>query len=107
MVAALRSRFYWLGVLSAATLFACAGAGVKYYGMDGVRFEEGKLLGPEPKYDLPFSQCKPDEIPDPENPGKVKLKHKCTVMFSKDFFSFKRDYEDCKMRLTECERYQP
>lgn len=90
-----RIRFYYAGILCGLLLAGCAGFAYRYYGMDGVIYEQGKLLGPEPKYDRPFSDCQPD--------SQYK-KGKCVIMLYPDFKSFKTDYEDCKMRLDSCQR---
>lgn len=66
----------------------------RYYGMDEVSYENGILLGPSKKDDLPFSRCAPSE----------QSKRPCVIMFAKDFFAFKQDYEGVKMRLSVCER---
>ncbi len=80
-----------------AFLFAaCASAGYayRYYGLEQVNYTEGKLLGPEPKLDLPFSACAPDD----------GMKHKCIVMFADELFRAKQDFEDTKQKLKECEK---
>ena len=92
---AIRKTSYTIGLLSGLILSACAGLTYKHYGLSGVRYEEGKLLGPEPKYDRAFSECAPD--------AQYKF-GKCIVMFYSDFKSFKLDYEDTKMRLIDCEK---
>lgn len=88
-------RGFLFGLILGILVTGCAGFAYKYYGMDGVIYEQGKLLGPEPKYDRLFSECAPD--------AQYK-KSKCVVMFYPDFKAFKTDYEDCKMRLDACER---
>jgi len=75
-------------------LVGCAGFTFRYYGLEGVRYEDGKLLGAEPKDDLPFSACAPD--------GRVK--QKCVVMFVSEFFKLKTDYEDTKEQLKQCQQ---
>lgn len=88
------NRLYTLGVLSGCLLMGCASFAYRYYGLEGVRYEEGKLLGPVPKEDLPFSSCAPN----------VESKHPCVLMFAKEFYAFKLDYEDTKQDLETCER---
>ena len=85
---------FFLGFVSALLFIGCAGFSVKYYGLSEVVFEHGKLLGPKPNDDLPFSRCAPN----------AQSKNPCVIMFAQDFFSLKADYESTKMRLKECER---
>ena len=87
-------RTFSVGLLAGILLCGCAGFAFKYYGMEGMRFEEGKLLGPEPKYDRPFSDCEPTDA----------VKHPCTVMFTSEVKAWKTDYEDCKTQLSDCQR---
>ena len=86
------AKSFTLGIL--VCLAACSAAGFKYYGLDGVDYRSGTLLGPKPKDDLPFYRCEPD----------ASKKHKCVIMFTADFFALKQDYEDVKMRLKACEK---
>lgn len=86
-------RLYALGVLSGCILMGCASFAYRYYGLEGVRYEEGKLLGPSPKDDLYFSACAPSS----------QSKHPCVLMFSKEFYAFKQDYEDTKQQLEACQ----
>lgn len=88
-------KAFILGIVAGLLIAGCAGLSVRYFGLEGVVYEQGKLLGPEPKYDRPFSDCQPDS----------QFKHgKCVIMFYSDFKTFKTDYEDCKMRLDSCQR---
>lgn len=81
-------------ILGLLILFACAGFPFHYYGLSGVSYENGTLLGPETKDDRPFKDCSPN----------TASQYPCVVMFTKDFFAFKQDYEDVKMRLQKCEK---
>lgn len=74
-------------------IVGCAGFSYRYYGISEVDYDHGILLGPKPVDDLPFSKCAPN----------TESKNPCVVMFAKEFFAFKQDYEDVKMRLKECE----
>ena len=74
-------------------LTGCASFAYKNYGMEGVNFSEGSLLGPKPEQDLPFSHCEPT----------AAKPHPCTVMFSDEFSAFKLDYLDTKEKLKACE----
>jgi hypothetical protein len=87
-------RVFLIGLIAGVLLCGCAGFAFKYYGLDGIRYEEGKLLGPEPKFDRPFSDCAPTQ----------KEKHPCVVMFTPEFKAFKTDYEGCKIELSDCQR---
>jgi len=89
------NRAFIVGFVSCLALTACVGAGfIKYYGMQGVAYDHGTLAGPFKEDDLPFSKCA-------ENP---QSKFPCVVMFAKDFFALKQDYEDTKQKLKECEK---
>ena len=87
-------RWFTAGIAAGVLLCGCAGFAFKYYGLDGVTYENGKLLGPEPKFDRPFSDCSPS--------GSIK--HPCVVMFTPEFKAFKSDYENCKTELSDCQR---
>lgn len=86
-------RSFALGILFGILLAGCAGMSFKYYGLSEVVYEHGQLLGPKPKDDLPFSACAPN----------AASKNPCVVMFSKEFFALKQDYEDTQNKLKECE----
>ncbi len=88
------NRQFLFGFLACLMIVGCAGAGFRYYGLSAVNYNDGMLLGPKPKDDIPFSACAPvgnDAYP-------------CVVMFSKEFFALKQDYEDTKQRLKECQK---
>lgn len=91
----LRKRDLLFFVFGFAT-FGCAGAVFPYrnYGLDGLDYSKGRLLGPEPKDDLDFSKCTPSEA----------NAHPCTIMFWEDFQKMKLDYKDMANRLRKCER---
>jgi hypothetical protein len=80
------------GLLLGALLVGCAGFSYRYYGLD-VPSYEGKLLGPKPELDKPFSVCKPDDV----------MKGKCVVMIQDEFFRMKQDYEETKRMLKDCQ----
>lgn len=92
----LNKKGFILGFVSALVLAGCAGFSYRYYGLAEVDYEHGTLLGPKEKDDLPFSKCGPNG----------ESKHPCVVMFTKDFMSFKQDYEDTKQKLVACEKGQ-
>ncbi len=85
-------RQFTIGLILGALLVGCASFNYRYYGLEAVSYE-GKLLGPKPENDIPFSQCKPDDV----------VKGKCVVMLVDDFFSMKKDYEDTKAQLRACQ----
>lgn len=85
---------FLLGFSSAVLLMGCAGFSYHYYGIADVIYDHGKLLGPTPNEDLPFSKCAPNG--ESLNP--------CVVMFTKDFMAFKLDYDDTKQKLIDCQR---
>lgn len=82
--------------LNLLLLLGCAGLGFsyRYYGLAEVSYVEGKLLGPTEKDDLPFSKCAPSE----------SVKNPCVVLFAKDFFALKLEYEAMQQRLVSCEK---
>jgi hypothetical protein len=88
-------RSFLFGFLSALILIAgCAGFTYHYYGLSEVDYDHGMLLGPKAKDDLPFSKCAPN----------AQSKNPCVVMFTKDFYALRLDYEDLKNRLVACEK---
>jgi hypothetical protein len=82
------------GFACCALLFGCAGFSFKYYGLDGVVYMNGKLLGPKPEDDLPFTVCEP----------RPNAQHPCVVMMTSDFFKYKLEFEDTQNRLKEAEK---
>ncbi len=87
-------KSFLLGLFSAILLASCAGFSYRYYGLAGVGYEQGKLLGPKESDDLPFSKCAPN--------GESKFP--CVVMFTKEFMAFKLDYEDTQQKLIDCQK---
>lgn len=87
-------KAYLLGVASALVLIGCAGFSYHYYGLSEVSYDRGILLGPKPKDDMPFSQCAPTD----------QNRHPCVVMFTKDFWAFRLDYDDVKQKLIDCQK---
>lgn len=83
------TTFFLLGVVA-----ACGSSFYPYYGLDQVNYAQGKLLGLEPSEDLPFMRCAPNN----------QVKNPCVVMFAKDFFALKQDYEDTQQKLKECQK---
>ena len=90
----IRKKSFLLGFLACLFIVGCAGFSYPFYGLDKVNYELGVLLGPEPKDDLPFAKCTPS----------LTTKNPCVVMFSKDFFALKQDFEDTQQKLKECEK---
>jgi hypothetical protein len=62
--------------------------------MEGVSYKDGILQGPTPKDDIPFSRCEPTAAD----------KHPCVIMFSKEFFALKQDYQDTQQKLSDCQK---
>lgn len=89
-------KYYFLGVVSCALVFIGCGAtfSYRYYGLVEADFTKGRLLGPDPKDDLPFEVCAP-------TPGDVSP---CTIIKTKDFLNLKRDYKDLQNKLKRCEQ---
>jgi hypothetical protein len=76
-----------LGLLGCGTTF-----NYRYYGLEADSYG-GKLLGPKPKDDIPFSVCAPDEHD----------KGKCAVILRAELEKLMRDYADMRERLKACE----
>lgn len=89
-----RVRAFLVGLTCGVLLWGCASFAFKYYGLEGVTYSDGKLLGPKPENDLPFSRCEPTP----------KERHPCVVLFTPEFKAFKTDYESCKTQLSDCQR---
>ena len=89
-------RDFYVAAITALILAACATFPYKYYGLSGVTYTNGTLLGPVAADDLPFSNCAPTAADA----------HPCVVMFAQDFFAFKQDYQDTQNKLEECEHGQ-
>jgi hypothetical protein len=87
-------KHFLLGFLVCFFVMGCAGFTYRYYGLKDVVYEHGQLLGPTEKEDMPFSKCQPNS----------QSKHPCVVMFTKDFYALKLDYEDTKQKLQACEK---
>lgn len=92
-----QGKTFAAGMLLGCVLAGCAGFAYRNYGLEGVRYEEGKLLGDEPKDDLPFSDCAPTQH-DP---------HPCVVMFKRGvsgYDALKLEFDDRQNRLESCEK---
>ena len=87
-------RHVCLGLVVGVLLAGCASFIYRSYGLEGVSYKDGTLLGPKPADDLPFSTCEPTE----------GVKHPCVVMLAEEFFAFKLDYQDTQDRLKQCEK---
>ncbi len=68
-------------------LNACSTHNYHYYGMEGMDYSKGKMLGPTEADDLPFSACEPSE----------EDRFVCILMFSKEFFDMKERLEACEL----------
>ncbi len=65
----------------------------RYYGLGPDVPFDGTLLGPKPKDDRPFRECKPDE----QEQGK------CVVLFTDEYERLYLDRIECAERLKGCE----
>ncbi len=81
------------GVCLLLILVGCASFSYHFYGLKEVSYENGTMLGPSDKEDVPFSKCSPT----------ASSKFPCVVMFAKEFYALKLDYEDTQQRLKQCE----
>lgn len=88
-------RAILVGLVLGFLIAGCAGAtfAYKYYGIDSVRYDQGKLLGPKPENDIPFNACEPS----------AQSKHPCVIMFASEFFKLKQDYMDTQDKLNQCQ----
>lgn len=86
-------KHFSLGLLLGIVLIGCAGFSYRYYGLDLPSYD-GTLLGPEPKDDIDFKRCMPDDFD----------KNKCVVMLHEDAMRLKQDYLDTKDKLKACEK---
>lgn len=86
-------RIFLGGFCFCLLMVGCAGFSYKYYGIDGVDYSKGMLLGDVPENDLPFNVCEPN----------ATVKHPCVVLKADEFFKLKEDYEQTKQRLKDCE----
>ena len=82
------------GFLLAILLCSCSAWTFHYYGLDGMDYSKGSLLGASVTEDLPFSVCTPTQVD----------KSPCIIMLAKDFYAMKQEYQDTVMRLRECEK---
>lgn len=85
--------------LALLTLLACGSVSYKYYGVSipSNCYDQGKLLGPDPSDDIPFSTCKPE-------PGKPT---KCWIMFSDELFAAKKEVMQLRQALKDCQKGHP
>lgn len=86
---------FFQGFVLGLCLIACAAIpsfNYKFFHLSGNNFA-GTLLGPEPKDDVPFSQCAP-----------VNGKQNCVVVFYSELNALIKDYKDTKAKLIACER---
>jgi len=77
----------------AIVCMGCAGFSYKYYGLSGMDYSKGKLLGPDEGHDLDFYVCQP--TPSVQNP--------CVVMKATEFFKMKQEHEELRQKLKTCE----
>lgn len=82
------------GMFFALLLVGCAGFKwpYKYYGLDAADYQ-GKILGPTPKEDQSFENCRPT----------AANRSPCVILYADAFFALKQDYIDTKNQLQNCE----
>ena len=84
-------RAEYTATIALIAMSSCASAfPYKWYGID---VDNQKLLGSEPKNDLPLTVCRPD----------VPSRGECVVMFTDEFDRLASDYADKAARLKKCE----
>ncbi len=76
------------------SLASCGSFSYRWYGLDLLSYEKGKLLGPEEKDDLHIKVCEPDD----QNKGK------CVVLLTSEFERLKADMIELRTRLEACEK---
>ncbi len=86
---------YLLGILSMA---ACAAVEYRRYGLilPAECYDRGTLLGRQGSGgwpDIPFTQCKPDEV----------VRGKCVIELQDDFFAKDAELRQCRQALKDCE----
>lgn len=88
------SKTFFTGVLAGIFLTGCLATTFpyKFYSLDADSYE-GKLLGPEPKFDLPLSICKPTDTD----------KLKCLVVKQEEYLRMKQDYLQLLLDLQACQ----
>ena len=69
-------------------------ANYKWYALDLPSYEQGSLLGPKKKDDLPVKVCEPDEF----------QKGKCIVLLVSDFERIYQDYNQMRIQLRHLEK---
>lgn len=82
--------------LALLTMLACGSVSYKYYGLSVPTscYDQGKLLGPKPEDDIPFSTCKPE----------AHKQGKCIVMESAEFFAAKKELQQLRQALKDCQK---
>lgn len=93
------TRTFLVGLLVGLTPMGCAGVAWRYYGvsMPEACYDQGTLLGPQPKYDLPLVACKPD----------ASSSGKCVLMLQDEFFRLLADDKQCHVDLNACQGKGP
>lgn len=89
-------RSFAAGLLLGLLPLGCAGVGYRYYGLDAKSYE-GTLLGPAPKYDLPFASCAPT----------ASVKSPCVVILQDEFFKMKQELLQLRQDLQTCQGVSP
>ncbi len=88
-------RGFLAGFAFCALLAGCAGFSFRFYGLEGARYDNGKLLANSGEADdLPFTRCQPSDAD----------RHPCVVMLRPEFFRVKTDYEGTQSKLKTAEK---
>src|SRR5882724_6916025 len=93
-------RGFWPGfIIGTAFTVSCAGIQYRHYGLSlpDECYQKGSLLGKLGKDgwpDVPFSQCKPDDV----------VKGKCVIELEQDYFSKDSELNNCREALDSCQR---
>ena len=97
-------RAFALGFASALALAGCAAMKFPYhwYGLQPFSYD-GTLLGPEPKDDLPLSDCAPEPRPSPGPSPGPPANGRCVVLKSEVFLKLRTDFLELEQRLSDCE----
>jgi len=75
-------------------ILGCSTPQYRWYGLDLPSYEEGKLLGPKEKHDLPISVCKPD----------LMTKGKCIVFKVEEFERILADLVRLQVVVDACQK---
>jgi hypothetical protein len=98
-------------IFATLTLFlmasSCAATlGYKYYGMSGVDYSKGTLVGKTPSDDVSFNYCRPLSIehPNPEDPAHPTIteQRRCVVLDIDEFSKMANELVVAREKLKAC-----